>query len=62
MRTTSMQVAKRFNKSHATVITAIKDLNISLAEINPKDVSKIADISYVDGSYKILLMFKEFVL
>ena len=49
MRTTSMQVAKRFNKSHATVIRAIKDLNISLAEINPKDVSNFADISYVDG-------------
>ena len=49
MRTTSMQVAKRFNKSHAMVIRALKDLNISLAEINPKDVSNFADISYVDG-------------
>lgn len=49
MRTTSMQVAKRFNKPHAMVIRALKDLRASLAEINHKDVSNYADISYADG-------------
>jgi Rha family phage regulatory protein len=45
MRTTSMEVAKVFGKTHATVIRAIAAIRIDL----PGDVNIYADISYVDS-------------
>jgi Rha family phage regulatory protein len=44
MRTSSMQVAKNFNKAHATVIRAINTLRIDL----PRDDSNFAVIEYTD--------------
>lgn len=49
MRTTSMQVAKHFEKSHAHTLRAIQLIESTLAKINPKDRSTYGSISYVDA-------------